>query len=102
MALKKDISENVSVCTVGEFTGPFSQATAEVKTYSGAYIKVAEVHATKAEQTVKVAFYEQQGGRLLFTKTISGLPVDLEGGNNIAQAYEALKQLPEFSGAIDA
>jgi hypothetical protein len=36
-----------------------------------------------------------------FQEKIITAPYDLNGGNPIAQAYEHLKTLPEFEGAVD-
>jgi hypothetical protein len=70
--------------------------------FPDAYVRVEEVRADKSKQSANVACYTEKGGRLVWRKTFDGLPVETDGGNNIAQAYEALKTLPEFAGAADA
>lgn len=58
------------------------------------YIRVDRVEGDKN----KVKVFVSQNGQLLMETVFS---VDLAGGNFIKQAYEHLKTLPEFAGAID-
>lgn len=67
-----------------------------------AYHRVSRVEGDKATQIAHIEIYDAKGGVVLANQIFSGLPVGLSGGNNIAQAYEALKLLPEFQGATDA
>jgi hypothetical protein len=64
------------------------------------YIKVSMVEANKNTGMAHVSFYDRPNGRLLCTK-IYALPYDLGGPNALVQAYEHLKILPEFIGAVD-
>lgn len=64
------------------------------------YIKVSAVNATKDESLASVAYMEGADGRLYFSETYK-FQIDLEGGNPLKQAYEHLKTLPEFAGAVD-
>lgn len=62
-----------------------------------AYIKVEAVEATK--QSAKATVTYKDGDKFI-TKYFSFVP-NLEETNFIKQAYEYLKTLPEFSGAVD-
>jgi len=66
---------------------------------SNAYIKVVSVMAGKSNGTAIVSFENDQK---TFTKSFD-FPVSVGDGapNFIKQAYEHLKTLPEFAGAID-
>lgn len=61
------------------------------------YVKVMNVNASKENAVAHVTFTSDK---------ISGerrynFQVNLEGGNFIKQAYEHMKTLPEFAGAVD-
>jgi hypothetical protein len=58
------------------------------------YIKVERVEGDKNKAK---AFVSQNGQALLETT----FNVDLSGGNFIKQAYQHLKNLPEFNNAVD-
>jgi hypothetical protein len=62
-----------------------------------AYIKVKSVHGGKEAVTASVEFSD---GQMALQKQFVFAP-DLDGPNFIKQAYEHLKTLPEFDGAID-
>jgi len=64
---------------------------------NGAYIKVVSTEGTKEKQRacVQISSGEKQISNFYeFTPTMSG-------SNFIAQAYEYLKTLPEFAGAVN-
>jgi hypothetical protein len=67
-----------------------------------AYIRVEAIEGDKTTQRAHIACYTEKGGALLWRKPVGGLPVSLDGGNNIEQAYLELKKLLEFADAEDA
>ena len=69
-------------------------------TVDGVYIKVTRVSATKLEGTATLWFTKGKDGNFLKDFSVD-FPIDLDGKNFIAQAYEHIKTLPEFSGAVD-
>ena len=64
-----------------------------------AYIKVDSVYGDKTQLTANVSF---KGDTQSFIKQYQ-IPASVENGsaNFIAQAYNHLKTLPEFAGAVD-
>jgi hypothetical protein len=72
----------------------------ETSEFANAYLRVDRVDGTKYQVSAKVDFHKNKEGRLLLAKYFQFSP-NLEGGNFIQQAYEHLKTLPEFEGAID-
>jgi hypothetical protein len=96
MALQKSFS----------FVGTATLETADGKLLLGeqtstinAYIKVVSISGGKDQLRVSVGFSE---GAKEFVKNYSFTPSVANGSANfIAQAYEHLKTLPEFSGATD-
>jgi len=96
MALKKLISVEGS-STVQTPYGSFDGGRSKVNI--DAYIKVVEVTSTKEEAVAKVVFSDS---KIKFEKQyIVSVSVSDGSKNFIAQAYEHLKTLPEFSGATD-
>ena len=87
MALKKSIVE-----TREDFSG---QLTAE-----DAYWRVFNVAGNKEKITANIGAYVVKGGKVLTTRQYEFVP-NMDGGNFIAQAYNHIKALPEFSGAED-
>lgn len=89
MALKKTFTQ-----TQAPFSGALEIASA--------YWRVEQVIATKNEAQCVVTINKQDGDNLIqvSNKRYSFAP-NLEGKNFIAQAYDHLKTLPEFSGATD-
>jgi hypothetical protein len=63
-----------------------------------AYIKVGNVVGNKSFIEFEVLFSENSA---FIKKESHTFTPDMQGGNFIAQAYEHLKTLPEFAGAID-
>lgn len=72
----------------------------EDSVFGNAYIRVDKVIAGKASMVASVAFYKAKDGAAITTQQHE-CPVDLDGGNFIKQAYEHIKTLPEFAGAVD-
>lgn len=67
-------------------------------TVQNAYIKITKIHGGK--ENILVSYAVMFGSDEVDSGYASFLP-SLEGKNFIAQAYDHLKTLPEFSGAID-
>ena len=68
--------------------------------FDNAYIKVASITGSKNLLSACVEFYKSQNNVLLQTANYGFVP-NLDGNNFIKQAYDHLKTLPEFDGAID-
>ena len=71
--------------------------TGESMVSVNAYIKVKNVQGGKETVTASVEFSD---GQMALQKQVVFAP-DLDGPNFIKQAYEHLKTLPEFDGAVD-
>lgn len=69
-----------------------------VLTASGAYWKVEKVSGTKEQLSFEVS---ASVGDTVVQQSAYQFAPDLNGGNFIAQAYDYMKTLPEFSGAED-
>jgi hypothetical protein len=68
--------------------------------FNDAYIKVENVNGNKTSMRFEVYTYKEKEGFVVDRKSYAFTP-KLEGRNFIAQAYEHLKTLLEFEGAID-
>lgn len=67
-----------------------------------AYCRVEAVTLqSKASMKAYLRLYATSTGVPAFDEQIVECAYDLEGDNPIAQAYEHLKTLPEFEGAVD-
>jgi hypothetical protein len=64
------------------------------------YIKVESVSGDKANIKASVTFTDETTNEQLVRKDYSFVP-NMDGGNFIAQAYNYLKTLPDFAGAVD-
>jgi hypothetical protein len=64
------------------------------------YIKVMDVSASKDSGTANLRYSNGKDGNFLSQASYE-FPVNLDGKNFIAQAYDHLKTLPEFSQAMD-
>lgn len=70
-------------------------------TFPGAYIKVSQFSGTKAEMRVTVLVSAARGEDP-FHVAYYDVPVDLDAGNPVTQAYDWLKaNHPDFDGAED-
>ncbi len=70
-------------------------------TFTNAYLRVDRIEGGKLEIMICLGFYKnQEAKRPLVCKTYKFHP-KLDGVNFVAQAYEYLKTLPEFTGATD-
>ena len=89
MAIKKTIS-----FTPDGFSTP--------ATLQDAYCKVVQINGDKTKITFDVVCFNKTDNSLIpaFKKQYSFVP-NLDGRNFIAQAYDHLKTMPEFSGATD-
>lgn len=72
----------------------------ELSTFSDAYVRVEHVGSTKELSKAIVIIYKEKGGIPVSSNTYE-YAHDLNGNNNIKQAYEHLKTLPEFADAVD-
>lgn len=68
--------------------------------FENAYIKVETVKMDKSFADAHVSIKDQKDGALLKSENHS-FAVDLAGANPITQAYNYLKSLPEYQGAMD-
>ena len=96
MALRK-IIEAEGKCLIQTDFGVIENGTQKVS--FAAYIKVDSVYGDKTHLSANVSF---KGENNSFSKQYQ-IPVSVDSGsaNFIAQAYNHLKTLPEFSGAVD-
>ena len=70
-----------------------------------AYIRVNNFSGSKSHIAFNVGFYgpaNEQGEREMFDQQAHQCAYDLNGSNAVKQAYEHLKTLPEFSGALES
>jgi hypothetical protein len=65
-----------------------------------AYIKIDHVNGNKAQVKAKYVIYSDKNGDIVEEIYVDFVP-DMQGYNFIKQAYEHLKTLPEFAGAVD-
>lgn len=70
------------------------------KSFPNAYVKVESVTASKSAASAEVSIYREKDGQFLARQRYP-FSIDLTGDNFISQAYSALKELPEFSDAVD-
>jgi hypothetical protein len=96
MALKKSFVETANIVTVVSGWGNVASNEKTV-TLNDCYIKVESVSGTKIQMRSNVSF-ESNGAKKTHFYTFQP---SLTGKNFIAQTYEYLKTLPEFSDAID-
>jgi hypothetical protein len=68
--------------------------------FANAYIRVENLTGTKLSIAAKVSTYKSKDADFLGYQFVNFTP-DMNGGNFIAQAYEYLKALPEFTQAKD-
>jgi len=66
-----------------------------------AYIRVWRFEGNKSEISVGVGFYKDAESEMFDSKTVKVDSFVLGGDNPIAQAYEHLKTLPAFAGAVN-
>lgn len=69
-------------------------------TFDNAYVRVASVKVEKNYGRALVHTQKEKDGQVLEQKGYS-FGYDLNGLNPLAQAYNHLKTLPEFQGAVD-
>lgn len=96
MALRKKLSFS-GVTEIKTEYGVISESNAEV--HLDAYIKVEEVKTSKNSAIVTVSLTDANK-RLVMTTPFTP-SVEIGAKNIIAQAYDALKQMPLFVGAED-
>lgn len=96
MALQKNIVVEGKV-VVQTAMGNIEEGTRSISLPT--YIKVSSVNGTKTEINALVSF--TSGDKNLFKQYQISMSVETGSVNFIAQAYNHLKTLPEFAGAID-
>jgi hypothetical protein len=97
MALRKDLQIDVDVVTLID-SNTIASTSRQTKIFSNCYIKVCKVDGDKNKvQALVISTLSEQSN---INKTYEFSP-DMNGKNFIAQAYEHLKTLPEFAGAVD-
>ena len=69
-------------------------------TIGGAYLKIQSFSGSKELLKFDLATHSQAGEQPV-TVTSFEMPYSINGSNPIKQAYEHLKTLPEFAGAVD-
>lgn len=69
-------------------------------TFENAYIRVDSVKIQKGFGRALVQMHKEKDGQVLEQKGYS-FEYKLDGSNAIAQAYNHLKSLAEFAGAVD-
>jgi hypothetical protein len=69
-------------------------------TFNEAYIKVEVLIGDKSQLRIDVSVHKKQNEQVVDRKNYFFTP-DLDGKNFIAQAYDHLKTLEEFSNAVD-
>ena len=74
----------------------------KVVTLTDAYFRVSQVSGDKYSMHASIEVLNAEKNRLLMQRSVSFVPsVANDAANFIAQAYEYLKSLPEFSEAQD-
>jgi hypothetical protein len=74
----------------------------DLKTFQNAYFRVENVSGNKTRMFADIKVYKDLNSIAKPIKQLSEkFTPDLTGKNLIAQAYNHLKTLPEFAGAID-
>lgn len=94
MALKKTFSLTGTKSVAGDFWSVESSPDVVV---ANCYVKVQSVNGNKDVATAQVSF---AADKFVGFKQYS-FAVNLDGANFIKQAYEHLKTLDEFAGAVD-
>jgi hypothetical protein len=94
MALRKQIITK-GFMVANTCFGPIPKGEQDV--VFDAYIKVESVRSDKTQMSASVKI--QSDSNSFYKEYL--VPVNLDGKNFIAQAYEHLKTLPEFAGATD-
>lgn len=69
-------------------------------TFNEAYIKVETLIGNKSQLRIDVSVHKKQNEQVVDRKNYFFTP-DLDGKNFVAQAYDHLKTLEEFSNAVD-
>jgi hypothetical protein len=99
MALKKNIILEIGVSYNTQVnTQALGLPDKTMVTVNDTYVKVENVQSDKLAARANVCFYKNEKS---FNAKTYEFYVNLDGSNFIKQAYEYLKTLPEFSGAVD-
>lgn len=97
MALSNNVTMPVKTLLTIKGEGTVDEQVSE-KMFNACYIRVELVNATK---TLASAVVSTKLSEKLTVQSTYQFEVNLDGPNFIAQAYEHLKTLPEFSDATD-
>ena len=78
------------------------QIIVDTVVYPDAYIRVVSTTVSKITSLAKVVIYENQAGQPIDSKDF-GFVSSIENSipNALKQAYDYIKNLPEFAGATD-
>jgi len=68
---------------------------------SNAYWRIDKLEGNKTLMSALANAYGNANSRVIIDSFLFSFVIEVEGRNFIAQAYEHLKTLPEFAGAID-
>jgi hypothetical protein len=96
LSRKTNITGDKFVSIDGLFVSTGETLDAEWNTY----VKVDSVQGSKDAASMVVSFKNTNTGEVFSHKSYKFIPA-MDSKNFIAQAYEHLKTLPEFAGAID-
>ena len=69
-------------------------------TVGDAYLKIQAFSGSKELLKFELSTHSQAGEQALTVSNFE-MPYSIEGANPIKQAYDYLKSLPEFAGAVD-
>ncbi len=69
-------------------------------TLDGAYLKIQSFSGSKELLKFDLATHSRAGEQAITVASFE-MPYSIEGANPIKQAYDHLKSLPEFAGAVD-
>jgi hypothetical protein len=97
MALTKDVTFSANVKVTIEGIGTITEREEDLFV-KDCYFKVETIAGDKSSLTATVSSQVSSSQKQFVSYTFTPL---LDGPNFIAQAYEHLKTLPEFEGAID-
>jgi hypothetical protein len=68
---------------------------------ANAYWRIDKIEGNKTLMTALANAYSDANSNIIIDSFVFSLVIQVEGRNFIAQAYDHLKTLPEFTGAVD-
>jgi hypothetical protein len=99
MALQIQFKKQISKNDGGIFEAAGISIPSEI-TFNASYVRVTSIVGTKSKIGFTAVVLARVDGIEISRNDYSFQP-DLTGGNFIQQAYNHLKTLPEFAGAVD-